>query len=245
MYTVGMLLLDVFTVEQTPFAVWFILGAFLLGNIPCAWLAARARRVDLRTINSGNIGGTNAWRALGWTWSLTVILLDAVKGFVPVAIWLAYAWRLYHDFSGVTVDSQGPGQWSLHAFLAPITMLIGLAAVLGHIFTPWLKFKGGMGVATGAGVLIALFQWWSLIPLAVFGVTLGLSRMFSLSSILAALSLTVLSLVGPLFNAHGLRTYWPCAVLTALLVLWTHHGNIRRIIDGTEPRIGPGQAPAA
>jgi glycerol-3-phosphate acyltransferase PlsY len=233
-----MLMLDVFTVEETPYMVWFILGAFLAGSIPFAWLAARAKGIDLRTVGSGNIGGTNAWRALGWKWGLAVMLLDALKGFVPVAVWLAYAWGLYHDFSGVSVDSQGPGHWSLHAFLSPITMLIGLAAILGHTFTPWLKFKGGKGVATGAGVLLALFGWWSLIPLAVFGVMLGLTRMVSLSSIVAALSLAALSLAGLCLHAGAIGAYWPFAVLTALLVLWTHRANIRRIIAGSEPRIG-------
>jgi acyl phosphate:glycerol-3-phosphate acyltransferase len=233
-----LLMLEVFTVEQTPYMVWFILGAFLAGSIPFGWLAAKANGLDLRTVGSGNIGGTNAWRALGWKWGLSVMVLDALKGFVPVAVWLAYAWGLYHDYSGVTLDSQGPGQWSLHAFLSPITMLIGLAAILGHTFTPWLKFRGGKGVATGAGVLIALFSWWSLIPLAVFGIMLGLTRMVSLSSIIAALSLAALSLAGPLIHAPGVRTYWPFAVLTAALVLWTHRDNIHRIIAGTEPRIG-------
>lgn len=223
-------------------AVLFILGGFLAGSIPFGWLIARARGIDLRTVGSGNIGGTNAWRALGWKWGLAVMLLDALKGLLAVALWLYwsrhYAYKPYISLNLV----HGPAALAQNARLAwqlqMYPMVIGLAAILGHTFTPWLKFKGGKGVATGAGVLIALFQWWSLIPLAVFGVTLGISRIVSVSSILAALSLAALSLAGPIFGAPGVRTYWPFAVLTAALVLWTHRSNIRRIIAGTEPRIG-------
>jgi glycerol-3-phosphate acyltransferase PlsY len=128
-------------------------------------------------------------------------------------------------------------------------MAVGLAAVLGHTFTPWLKFKGGKGIATGLGVVIALLQWWTLVPLAAFGIALGLSRMVSLSSIVAVLTLAAVSLGEPylyryVFNRlpYGwppdVHPYWPFAVLAALLVMWTHRSNIRRLIAGTEPRIG-------
>jgi glycerol-3-phosphate acyltransferase PlsY len=226
-------------------ALWFILGGFLAGSIPFGLLIARAKGIDLRTVGSGNIGATNAWRALGWKLGLTVVLLDALKGLMPVALWLywsrhgAFETRIYPEF----ISAEGMRDWSAHLSwqLQLLPMAVGLAAILGHTFTPWLKFKGGKGVATGLGVVIALFQWWTLVPLAVFGVTLGLSRMVSLSSIAAALSLAALSLAEPLFHAPhapGLGAYWPFAVLTALLVMWTHRANIRRIIAGTEPRIG-------
>lgn len=226
-------------------ALWFILGGFLAGSIPFGLIIARAKGIDLRSVGSGNIGATNAWRALGWKWGLAVMLLDMLKGLLPVLLWFywckhyAFETRIRPQFSSY----EAAQAWSAHLDwqLQLLPMAIGLAAILGHTFTPWLKFKGGKGVATGAGVLIALFGWWSLIPLAVFGIMLWLSRIVSVSSILAALSLAALSLAGPSFDAPGVRTYWPFAVLTALLVLWTHRSNIRRIIAGTEPRVGAGK----
>ncbi|MCH7472119.1 glycerol-3-phosphate 1-O-acyltransferase PlsY [bacterium] len=200
-------------------ALWCA-AAFLCGSIPFGWLAARAKGVDLRQVGSGNVGATNAWRVLGRKYGIAVLILDALKGLVPVAAltsWLAS-----------TQGSQQSEAWQASAL-----MLCGAFAIFGHTFTPWLKFKGGKGVATGLGVIVALYHAWVLIPLGVFGLALAASRYVSLSSILAVLCVAVLS-----FAVEVLRPLWPFGLFSAALVLWTHRSNIARIIAGTERSVG-------
>lgn len=199
--------------------VWIIV-AFLCGSVPFGWIFARAKGVDLRKVASGNIGGTNVWRALGWQYGVAVLFLDALKGFVPVFL-LQYC-----------VASMPTG------FVPPnarpwLFMLTALAAVLGHTFTPWLGFRGGKGVATGGGVVIALFQLWVLPVLLLFGLVLLSTRYVSLSSIMSAMLLAALSLSIP-----SIRPYWPFAVAALVLVLWTHRANIERLMAGNENRVG-------
>lgn len=199
--------------------VWIVV-AFLCGSVPFGWIFARAKGVDLRAIGSGNIGGTNVWRALGWQYGVVVLFLDALKGFAPVFL-LQYC-----------VASMPAGFVPPHA--RPwLFMLTALAAVLGHTFTPWLGFRGGKGVATGGGVVIALFQLWVLPVLVLFGLVLLSTRYVSLSSIMSAMLLAALSLSIP-----SIRPYWPFAVAALLLVLWTHRANIDRLMAGNESRVG-------
>ncbi len=203
---------------------WIVL-AFLWGSIPFGWLFARARGVNLREVGSGNIGGTNVWRALGWPAGVAVLLLDALKGFIPVV-------ALEYCIAALPAGYVPPG-WQPWLF-----MFIALAAVLGHTFTPWLGFRGGKGVATGAGVVIALFQLWVLPVLALFGLVLLSTRFVSLGSIMAALLLAALSLSIP-----SIRPYWPFAVMALVLVVWTHRANIERLLSGTENRVGERKRP--
>lgn len=224
--------------------VWIALG-FLLGSIPFGFIVARARGVDIRTRGSGNIGMTNVWRELGAGAGITVLVLDALKGWLPV--WLTGNKQLavfYTDIStGTQVDITPPTSPESSLFpLLYLPMIVGLAAILGHTFSPWMKFKGGKGVATGLGVILALFGWWSLLPLAVFLLTLALSRYVSLGSILAALAVAALPFVAAYTPMGGIwpsiSHLWPFGLLVALLVLATHRENIRRIIAGTERRVG-------
>lgn len=220
-------------------ACWLALG-FACGSVPFGYLVARAHRIDLRTVGSGNIGATNVWRALGWRWGVTVLLLDALKGWAPVALWLYVNSRSIAPLL-LSSDAAVQAQAQLHsAWHAPVAMLAGLAAILGHTFTPWLKFRGGKGAATGLGVVLALYGWWSLVPLGVFALALLAARMVSLGSMLGGLSLAVIS-----FAVPALRPYWPFGAVAAVLVLWTHRSNIARIIAGTEARVGRKKAPAA
>jgi acyl phosphate:glycerol-3-phosphate acyltransferase len=200
-------------------AIWIGL-AFFCGSVPCGWLAARGSGIDLRTVGSGNIGGTNAWRALGWRWGLAVLLADMLKGLLPLV-----ALRL-------CLGAGGGGGLAI-AWQAPLLQLTALAAVLGHTFTPWLKFKGGKGAATGLGVVAALFGLWALIPAGIFGLTLALTRYVSLGSILAALSAPLCTLL-----IAPLRPYWPLTVLAAALIIFAHRSNIQRLLAGTESRVG-------
>lgn len=204
-------------------AVWLV-TAFLAGSIPCGWLAARAKHIDIRSVGSGNIGGTNVWRALGWKWGLSVLLADMLKGLLPLLLL-----TLCLNAGGGAAIGQG---WQ-----APLKMLAALAAVMGHTFTPWLGFRGGKGAATGLGVILVLYQVWVLIPLAVLGVTLAATRYVSLGNMLAATSVAVISVAVP-----QLRVYWPFGVLAAALVVYMHRSNIRRLLAGTEPKVGQRKA---
>lgn len=202
------------------FALIWLAVAFAAGSIPFGWIAARLKGIDIRSVGSGNIGGTNVWRTFGWQWGLPVLLADVAKGLLPL---LALQSCL----------QAGGGAGLADSWQAPLAMCTGLAAVLGHTFTPWLRFRGGKGVATGLGVAVALFQAWVLIPLAVFALTVAVSRYISLGSMLAALSVAVMCLTVPRLNS-----YWPFGVLTAALIIYLHRSNLRRILQGTESKIG-------
>lgn len=213
-----------------PFALIWTAAAFLCGSIPFGLIAARIGRVDLRSIGSGNIGATNVWRALGWRWGLSVFLLDALKGFAPVFLLdgcLA---------SGGSPDLTGARQLGL-------AMAAGFAAALGHTFSPLAGGRGGKGVATGLGAAVALYQAWILAPLLVFALVLWLTRMVSAGSLSGALALALLGFLVPVAlpsaplaeRIEGLRWF---GLGACTLIFFTHKPNLKRILAGTENRIG-------
>jgi acyl phosphate:glycerol-3-phosphate acyltransferase len=211
------------------------LGAYLLGSIPFGYLAAKAKGIDIRTVGSGNIGATNAMRVLGKPMGITVLLLDAVKGYAAV-VWLTPAlfnqldvW-LHQHFSG----SADYFQYQSPALQIRFFVLAGVCAVLGHNYTCWLKFKGGKGIATTAGVYLALAPLPLGIALAVFILAVVLTRYISVGSIAAAAALPVaVWIMTPQNLLLG-------SVTTALgaLAIWKHKGNIQRLRAGTENRFG-------
>jgi len=184
-----------------------ILASYLLGAVPFGLLLSRIiSKRDPREHGSGNIGATNAMRTGGKLVGALTLLADIIKGVIPVALALA-------------------GQWA-EIWIAAIA----LAAFLGHIFPVYLKFKGGKGVATMFGVMIPWSPWAAAIAFAVWLLALRLGRYVSLASILAGLSLP--------FAAWGLGSSAPCigtCVVLALLMILRHIGNIRRLLDGSEP----------
>ncbi len=186
-----------------------LLAAYLLGGIPFSYLAGRmARGVDLREVGSGNLGATNAMRELGWHWGLGVLLLDAAKGWAAVALALHFA---------------GPG-W--------LTVIAGLAAVLGHSFTPYLGFKGGKGVATSTGVFLTLAPAVTGLALLVFLLAMFTLRRVSVGSLAAATAV-------PLFILWRRPSETPLlafGILIALLIWLRHRSNLVRLIHGEEPR---------
>jgi acyl phosphate:glycerol-3-phosphate acyltransferase len=200
-------------------AVWLLAG-FLAGSIPFGWLIARLRGLDIQQMGSGNIGTTNVWRALGWQAGVAVMALDIAKGLTPVLLAAA-------ALAGQPAGRIPPG------LVAPLLMGVGLCAILGHTFTPWLRFKGGKGVATAAGVLIALLKLWMLGPVAAMVLVLAVFRYVSLANISASLVLAAMCLAVP-----ALRPYWPLGVLTAVLVVVLHRANLKRLLNGTEPKVG-------
>lgn len=194
-----------------------LLLAYLIGATPTSYIAAKlGRRVDLREHGSKNLGATNVYRVLGWRYAIPVGLVDMAKGAVPVAI--LGPW------------SNGPG-W--------FTVALGLAAVLGHIFSPYVGFKGGKGVATAAGMFLALAPVAVAVSLVVWGATLWLTGYVSVASLTAAV---LFPLWVWLTGGRGgeptdsrVYTFW-AAVALALLIVYSHRHNIRRLRDGTENR---------
>jgi glycerol-3-phosphate acyltransferase PlsY len=235
--------------------IWLCpLLAFLLGSVPFGLIIAKAKGIDIRNHGSGNIGATNVFRIVGKKYGLSCLFLDALKGFIPVVIavnLVRFSGRepLFHmDFLDplalvLPVGEQLKVQL-VHVFSA-------LAAVLGHNYSPWLGFRGGKGIATSAGVLIALMPAAVVLLVVVFGITLFTTRFVAVASMVAAASLPILTHVGARFHktAQGV-SLWEAgtwnkplfffSALIAILAIWKHRANIRRLKDGTESRFAWG-----
>lgn len=204
-----------------------VLLAYVAGATPFGWLAGRMRGVDLREHGSGNIGATNAVRVLGKRVGLPVFVLDVLKGWLPVV--LAAWWVAGHPvLAGRPLVAQS------------VPVLAGLGAVLGHTYTFWLGFRGGKGVATSAGVMLALAPLALLAAVAVWAASLKIWRYVSLASMLAGWALP--AAVGLLGWRSGQVNppVLALALLIAVLVTVRHRSNIARLAAGTEPRAGAG-----
>lgn len=198
-----------------PSLVLWCLGAFLCGSIPFGLLLVKlAGKGDVREHGSGNIGATNVSRVGGKALGIVTLLLDIAKGFLPVFI----------------ARKLGLGDNGL--------VLLALAAVLGHVFTPWLKFQGGKGVATALGVILAVGPQMLILPMSTFILALWLTRHVSLGSILAAamVPMQFLILAFTFFGPPDWRMVLPLVIL-AVLVIWKHRDNIKRLQEGTESRL--------
>ncbi|HTQ09766.1 MAG TPA: glycerol-3-phosphate 1-O-acyltransferase PlsY [Fimbriimonadaceae bacterium] len=183
-------------------------AAYLLGAVPVGVLVARAHGVDIRTVGSGNIGATNVKRALGMGWAIFVFVFDMLKGFAPT-------------FAARFVSGD---EW--------VWYLVGIAAVAGHCASPFLKFKGGKGVATSLGMVLGGSTWVALGGFAVFALILvpPKTRYISLASIIGV---GCAALIGAALRDW---TYVAFGSLLFLFVLYTHRANINRLQNGTEPR---------
>jgi glycerol-3-phosphate acyltransferase PlsY len=188
-----------------------VVMAYLLGSIPTSYLVGRLRGIDLREHGSGNLGGTNAYRVMGAAAAVPVVIVDVGKGFVPAYFFPAW--------DGTAVPVLG--------------LLYGLAAIAGHIWSVFMTFRGGKGVATGGGVIIALAPTSALIALLVWVGLVALTGYVSLGS-LAAATLVPLS---AWLTDEPRSTVLFCAVL-AVFVWWTHRDNLRRLARGEENRFG-------
>jgi glycerol-3-phosphate acyltransferase PlsY len=200
-------------------------SAYLLGSIPTGYLLVRLfRQQDIRSVGSGNIGATNVLRAGGKSLAAVTFLLDMLKG--SAAVWLGVLLAVLLTPALPYRDAQA---------------IAALCAVLGHMFPVWLRFRGGKGVATGFGVFLVATPWAALAAIAVFFLVLLLSRYVSLASILGSASFPVFAW----FLVRGPRTPFFIAVqfAVALLVIAKHHQNIRRLLNGTEPRFGARKTP--
>lgn len=194
---------------------------YLLGSCPNGYLIGRARGVDIRRHGSGNIGATNVLRVVGKSWGYLVFFLDALKGFLAV--------RLAFELAATVTIVARP---------EIVGIVAAVACILGHTFPVWLRFRGGKGVATSAGVLLGLMPIAVVSVFIVWVLLFKITRYVSIASIVAALAL-------PLFVALYLRlqalrgmSLLPFSILIAGVVIWRHRANMQRLLQGTEQRFG-------
>ena len=205
-------------------------AAYLLGSIPTGYLVAKAKGIDIRSTGSGNIGATNAMRVLGKPAGIFVMLVDCGKGFAACfLVGIFYIPEIYR-LRILNLDQTEHSQ-----------VIAGIFVVLGHNYTCWLKFKGGKGIATTAGVYLALAPIALGIALAVFILTVLITRYVSLGSIIAAIVLPI----AVWSNRENLA--WSnreniflesVTIALSLLAIYKHKSNIKRLMAGTESRIG-------
>ncbi len=189
--------------------------AYLLGSIPTGFLVARAKGIDIRTVGSGNIGATNAFRVLGKSAGAFVLLADFLKGLVACGV-VPWIWFHVGEFAQVRVGPE---------------IVAGLCAVLGHNYPIWLGFKGGKGIATSAGVLTALVPWSLLTILTVWIVLFLFTRYVSIGSLAASATLP--------FATWLFYRNWTLTIVTGAmgaLAIYKHRSNIQRLLNGTEAR---------
>jgi glycerol-3-phosphate acyltransferase PlsY len=210
--------------------LYFITGivAYLLGSIPFGLILVRIfRKQDIREHGSGNIGATNVIRSGSKGLGAVTFLLDAAKGFIAVL----FAWQLALHTHQTQLQAQN------------LAATAAVCAILGHIYTVWLQFKGGKGVATGFGVFLGIAPLSALVALIAFILVFAISRYVSLASIVAAIVFPLAALL----RHHEPLTPFMIAVviLLPLLIIVKHHANIRRLLAGTEYRFGKSKAAAA
>lgn len=232
-----------FTWTMTDTLAWLglMLFSYLLGSIPFGLLLGLAKGVDVRQHGSKNIGSANVGRTLGRKWGVLTFFLDALKGFIPTFI------------AGFVLKTVARPE--VPSFMAWAWLLVGVAAVTGHMCSPFLKFRGGKGVATGFGAVMAIFPILTLpaiVALFVWFACVKTTRFIGLSSCVAAISIPLsiiwvngfarhFGLFVPERSASVAWPMWPyvtAAILLAAMVVWRHRSNIGRMISGTEPRYG-------
>ena len=199
--------------EYTIPAVW-IAAAYLVGGIPFGFIIGKMRGVDVRTVGSKNIGATNVFRTVGKKWGLIAFVCDVLKGLLPVILAKNFAAELY------------------------LPLAVGVTSVVGHMLTPYMKFKGGKGVATAFGMLIGLVPALVGAAFLLFAVVFALSNFISLGSCSAAAFLAV-AVWFPILGNEGTGNLPQCILVTfiALFVIWKHRANIGRLLSGTENKI--------
>lgn len=207
------------------------LAAYLLGSIPTGYLVAKGKGVDIRKAGSGNIGATNVFRILGRPAGVFVLLADAAKGWLACALIPLTAWELLGAY---------PLRASTPATPEAGLLVAGIFAILGHNYTCWLRFKGGKGVATTAGVLLAWTPPGFLLALAVWLAVFAAGRYVSLASIAAAISLPVAT-----WLSGRSTTFIVVTAALGALAICKHKDNIKRLLNGTESRFGAKTPPAA
>ena len=195
-----------------------VILAYLIGSIPTSvWVSKSVFNIDIRNYGSGNAGATNTFRVLGSKWGSIVMLVDVTKGIIATSLYILIPYYMTNELARTN-----------------FMIVLGLVAVIGHIFPIWANFRGGKGVATLLGMALAIQPLVALICLVVFLFTLITTRFVSLSSMLAGVAFMVLILF--IFNEKE-TMYRLFAIIVALMVIITHQKNITRLIKGTENKV--------
>jgi glycerol-3-phosphate acyltransferase PlsY len=195
-----------------------VIIAYLIGSIPTSvWVSKSVFKFDIRDFGSGNAGATNSFRVLGAKWGSFVMFVDVLKGVIATSLYIVIPFYLTNELARTN-----------------FMIILGLAAVVGHIFPIWAGFKGGKGVATILGMALAIQPAVALLCLVVFAFTLLTTRFVSLSSMLAGVAFMVLILF--IFDEKE-TLYRLFAIIVAFMVIITHQKNISRLINGTENKV--------
>ena len=204
-----------------------IIGAYLLGSVPFGFIIAKMHGKDLRAIGSGNIGATNLSRALGKKWGYLCFLLDVLKALIPTML----AGRLI---------STPPAVAELFLWLA-----VGCSAVVGHVFSIYLKFRGGKGVASSFGIALGIWPYYTIAAIISIGLWVMIMliwRYISLASVITAVAFPVILAVLVIIKGNWeITTLWPLfiiAIAIAIMVVIRHRENIKKLLNGTENKIG-------
>ena len=202
---------------QLVYQILMILAAYLLGAIPTSiWIGKRFYNIDIREHGSGNAGATNTIRVLGWKPGIPVLLFDIFKGWLAVN--LIYLSRFYPPESAAFVNFQ---------------ILLGVSATLGHIFPVYAQFRGGKGVSTLVGIVLAIDPLSTLICFCIFVLILVITKYVSLSSLIAGISFPILVIVVFRTSMISLIIF---SVSVAILLILTHRKNIIRLVKGKESK---------
>jgi glycerol-3-phosphate acyltransferase PlsY len=206
--------------NTTLIYVLSVLVAYLTGSIPFGFLIGKMRGVDVRTVGSKNIGATNVYRTVGHKWGFLAFFCDFLKGLLP------------------TLGAKAIAGGSSDAALAYLPLVVGVMTVAGHMWTCFMKFKGGKGIATGFGMLVALVPWLVLTAFGIFVVTVWISHYISLGSILAAAFLLV-AVWFPILGTPGWHNLPQCILVAfvAAFAIWKHKSNIQRLEKGCENKL--------
>jgi len=197
-----------------------LVASYLLGSIPFGYLAGRIAGIDIRQAGSGNIGATNVVRVLGKRYGYPVFFLDFFKGLGAVEIAIAFARAARPEWGSPEVYG----------------ILAAFGSVIGHSFPPWLKFRGGKGVATSAGALFGLMPLAMLIGVAIWIVVFWLTRFVSLASLVTAITLPLVIAILTRLNEGRAKALFYSALCIAAVVVWQHRSNLSRLMRGREPR---------
>ncbi len=206
-------------------------AAYVIGSTPFGVIIARFRGIDLRKAGSGNVGATNVGRVVGRKWGYLCFVIDVLKGLLPVLL------------AGIYLRGAGVGE--LPAYKQAAWLAVAFGAIAGHVFSFWLRFRGGKGVATSLGVLLGFYPYFTWAGLAALGIWVAVvlvSRYVSLASIIAAGAFPLL-FAGSclLFDDWSVGRLWPLLAFAAAmagLVIIRHRSNIARLLNGTENKIG-------
>ena len=226
-------------------AIWLI-GAFLCGSIPFAVILGKLNGVDIRKLGSGNPGASNLGRQVGKKWGICCFVLDVGKGLVPVLAFIGFAINTNinathaWEAAGYPKDFEIRGEQNVTLYLQWV--LIAVAAVLGHVFSPFLKFRGGKGVATGLGATLGLFPVVTIpgvLAFVIWYAVCKISGYVGLASVIAAASLPVTTVIAGLtlkLSGGEIAVFASLTGALAALVIVRHRGNLARIRAGTEPK---------